>query len=307
MIRIIAKLFVAVVFATLLHIAPLFAAAPVVWISSTGNDANSCTATAPCAGFLQAIVQLSAGGQINCINSPGVTEGGVGFSTSATIDCAGVYENLGNGFQMEGTNQVLKIRNLTISGILGGVNAIKVTGSGTLILENCVLENMVGTALDIEPTGAFNLVIKNSRISNNATGVLIKSGSGGSINATLDHVTIAGNNGGGIRADSSNGPITMDITDSLIADNVSNGLNISSGTGTQNDIVNIIRTTIAKNGLFGIYTGGFTAAVLLNASTLDSNGNGATLASNSGRIISYGNNQIIGTPGSGFTGSASFQ
>ena len=72
-------------------------------------------------------------------------------------------------------------------------------------------------------------------------------------------------------------------------------------------MVNIIRTTIAKNGLVGIQTGGSNAAVLLNASTLDSNTNGATLAYNGAHILSYGNNQIIGTPGSGFTGSASLQ
>jgi hypothetical protein len=57
----------------------------------------------------------------------------------------------------------------------------------------------------------------------------------------------------------------------------------------------------------GAGDGGSNAAVLLNASTLDSNTNGATLASNGARILSHGNNQIIGTPGSGFTGSASLQ
>ena|ERR1700722_11836731 len=165
-----------------------------------------------------------------------------------------------------------------------------------------------GVGVEVAPgAGNADVTILDSVINNNAGGILLKPAAGGSINAALDHVTIVNNNGGGIRADSSNGPITVDISDSVIVDNVANGLNISSGTGTQNDMANVIRTTIAKNGLNGIQTGGSNAAVLLNASTLDSNTNGATSASNGARIISYGNNQIIGPAGSGFTGTAPLQ
>ena len=308
MTRIMAKLFaVTIVLTAFLHVAPVFAV-PVTWASSTGSDSNSCTAANPCASIIGAMV-VDNFGQVNCLNAPS-TIGSlrIDTDTSATIDCASVWQpSMGIIALILNGNQQMKIRNVTFSGARGGLSAIKVSGRGTLILENCVFENLAGTALDIEPTGALNLVIINSRISNNAAGVLIKPAAGGSVTATFNGVTIVNNGGGGIRADSSNGPITMDITDSLIADNVSNGLNISSGTGTQNDMVNIIRTTIAKNGLVGIQSGGSNAAVLLNASTLDSNGNGATLASNGGRITSYGNNQIIGTPGSGFTGSTPLQ
>ena len=86
---------------------------------------------------------------------------------------------------MHGTNQVVKIRNLTFSGAAGGYPAIQATGSGTLILENCVFENFTasgaGPALDIEPNGAFNLVVTNSRISNSAAGVVIKPAAGGTV------------------------------------------------------------------------------------------------------------------------------
>jgi hypothetical protein len=313
MTRIIAKLFaIAVALTAFLPVAPLFAANIVAWISSTGSDSNPCTAALPCATFFQAINSIGAGlnGQVNCLPSVGTAGSNLFFSVSVTIDCAGVYEastpNEG-ALVPGGTNQVVKIRNLTISGSTGGWPAMKFIGSGTLIIENCAFENMSGIALDIEPNGPLNLVIKNSRVSNNAAGVLLKPAAGGSVTASFNGITITNNSGGGLRADSSNGPITVDISDSVIAENVSNGLNITSGTGTQNDMVNIIRTTIAKNGLVGIQAGGSNAAVLLNASTLDSNTNGATLSSNGGRIISYGNNQLIGAPGSGFTGSLSLQ
>ena len=310
MIRVKAKLFaVTVIFTAFLHAVPLFAA-PITWVSSTGSDQNPypCMAAKPCATLAGAINLLDNAGQINCLDSPGFNLPLFFTSFSATIDCAGVWEPISGIVALTSAgNQIWKIRNLTISGVAGALSAIKVTGSGTLIIENCVFENLTGSALDIEPNGALNLVIKNSRISNNAAAILLKPASGGSVNATLDHVTIASNAGGGIRADSSNGLISADIVDSVISDNAANGLNISSGSGTQNDIVNITRSTIANNGLVGIQSGGSNAAVLLNASTLDSNTNGATDALTGARIVSYGNNQIIGAPGSGFTGSAALQ
>jgi hypothetical protein len=81
-------------------------------------------------------------------------------------------------------NVNVKIRNFTFNGLPGGYPAIKVLG-GTLIIENCIFENIPGNALDIEPNGAFNLVMKHSRISSNtAAGVLIKPAAGGSVTVT---------------------------------------------------------------------------------------------------------------------------
>src|ERR1700722_18172413 len=234
MIRIIAKLFaVTVVLTAFLHVAPVLAA-PVVWVSSAGSDSNPCTAALPCATFLIAGEHRDNGGQTNCIDSPGVSETNLGDSGSFSIDCAGTYEtsspNVGAIFLI-GTNQEVRIRNLTISGLAGGYPAIKVTGSGTLIIENCVFENLPGIALDIEPNGPLNLVIKNSRVSSNtAAGVLIKPTAGGSGTATFDGVTIT-NNAGGLKTDTTNGAVRVDISNSTINNNANNGLIAIGGAG----------------------------------------------------------------------------
>ena len=295
--------------ATFLRATPSYAETP-YYASNTGSG-SSCTFAQPCPLYIAiGSAGLASGtGRVICLgpidgtanSSTGLT--GSGNQTTEVICPQGAQ----GGILSTGANQTLRMNGLTLLGNQGGIETLRFFGSGTLILENCAFVDGSAVALDLEPNGPLNVVIKNSRISNNPSGILLKPASGGSINATFDHVTIAGNAGGGIRADSSNGPITVDISDSVIVDNVANGLNISSGTGTQNDMVNVIRTTIAKNGLNGIQTGGSNAAVLLNASTLDSNTNGATSASNGARIISYGNNQIIGPAGSGFTGTASLQ
>ena len=313
MTRIIAKLFaVVVVFTAFLPFASVYAA-EVTYVSSTGDDANPCTAAQPCKTFYYASAAGAAGGQVSCLDFPATPDDQLGLSVSLTIDCAGVYEATipsQAAFRLHGTNQVVKIRNLTISGAAGGYPAISATGSGTLILENCVFENFTasgaGPALDIEPTGAFNLVITNSRISNSAAGVVIKPAAGGSVTATFNGVTIADNTGGGMKTDTTNGAVSVDISNSTINNNAGNGLNAVSGAGGTN-MLNIKNSVIARNGSAGVQANGASAAALVNNTLLDSNTAGATSAIGGGRILTYGNNSIVGSPGSGFTGSTPLQ
>jgi len=310
MTRIIAKLFVFTFFlVAFLHVAPV-AAASVVWISSTGSDANQCFATQPCMTFSKALTQLYGGGQINCLNSPGPSDYAASTSQSFTVDCAGgvyqVEEPDGAAFYLYGTSQVVKIRNLTISGALTGYPGINVVGSGTLILENCVFENIRGAGLDIEPTGPLNLVMTNSRISNSSSGVLLKPAAGGSVTATFNGVTIDDNIGGGIKTDASNGLVSVDISNSTISNNGGNGMNAVGGAGGTN-MLNIHNSVIAKNRSAGIQANGANAAALIDTTLLDTNTAGATSVVGSGRVLTYGNNRIIGTLGSGFTGTAVLQ
>ena len=309
MTRIIAKLFaLTVIFTAFLHVAPV-SAAPVTWVSSTGSDGNPypCSAAKPCATLAGAINLLDNAGQINCLGSPGFNLPLFVSSFSATIDCAGVWEPISGivALTLAG-DRIWKIRNLTISGVAGGLSAIKMTGSGTLIIENCVFENLTGSALDIEPNGPLNLVIKNSRISNNtAAGVLLKPASGGSVTATFDGVTIT-NNAGGLRTDTTNGAVRVDISNSTISNNANNGLIAIGGAGGQN-MVSVRNDVIASNSQAGIEASGGNAAVLVNNTLLDSNTSGALSAVSSGRILTYQNNNIIGSPGTGFTGTAAPQ
>ena len=306
MTRIMAKLFaVTIVLTAFLHVAPVFAV-PVTWASSTGLDSNSCTAANPCASIIGAMV-VDNFGQVNCLNAPS-TLGSltIDTDTSATIDCASVWQpSMGVIALILNGNEQMKIRNVTFSGARGGLSAIKVSGRGTLILENCVLENLGGAALDIEPSGPLNLVIRNSRISNNGSGIVLKPAAGGSIRATLDHVVNTGNTGGGIKTDSTNGIVNLDITDSEISNNGANGINLVGS--TNQNMLNLSRTVIAKNTLTGLQTNGATAAALVETTLFDTNAAGATTVVNSGRILTYGTNRIVGTAGSGFTGTAGLQ
>src|SRR3984957_8153931 len=315
MIRTIAKLCaIAVLLSAYLHVAPVFAASPTItYVSSTGVDTNPCSATQPCATLFEALFNLFNGngsdtGQVNCLNPPaGIVELAVEFDVrlGVTIDCHAVLETSSVGVGIAAANNVVRILNLTISGSPGGGGpAITFAGSGTLILENCAFENFSGTALDIEPNGPLNLVIKNSRISNNtAAGVLIKPAAGGSVTATFDGVTIT-NNAGGLRTDTTNGAVRVDISDSTINNNANNGVIAIGGAGGQN-VMNLSRNVIASNGQVGIEVSGTTAGAIVDTTLLDSNTLGALSAVSSGRILTYQNNRIVGSPGTGFTGTAS--
>jgi hypothetical protein len=309
MIRIIVKFFVAIVFATLLHVGSLFAA-PDVYISPSGKDANACTTAEPCATFDRALAVVDNGGQITCVGSPTIIEGGISFGISVTIDCPGLYADNGavfGAFVLQGTNQTVKLRNLTVSGAAGGNPAILVQASGNLIIENCVFENIAnGPALQITPNGPFNLVMTNSRVSNSGSGVLLQPGLGGSMTATFDGVTIVDNTGGGLKTDTGRGAVRVDISNSTISNNAGNGLNAVSGAGGAN-MLDLKNDVIAGNGTAGVQANGSNAAALVDMTLLDSNASGATSIVAGGRVLTYGNNHIVGSAGSGFTGTAPSQ
>jgi hypothetical protein len=178
--------------------------------------------------------------------------------------------------------------------------------SGTVILENVHISGAFTYAIFAQPTSASTLIVKNCVFDTGGAGVYLKPSAGASLSARFDHVTIAGNTGGGIKIDTGNGPVTVDITDSEISSNAGNGLNAVGGAGGP-AIFNISRSVIARNGVAGVQVNGATAAAMIDTTLLDSNTNGATTVINGGRILTYGNNRVVGTPGSGFTGSAGLQ
>jgi hypothetical protein len=308
MIRIIAKLFVfTLALGAFLYVGPVFAA-PFAFIAN-GGSGFACTIALPCATIDDALGAVDAGGEIICLDSTAFSSGGSLISFSLTIDCPGVFRanSLPFGGLIFKNNNQVTIRNLTIKDSVAGSFPISATGSGTLIIENCIFENAAGGALDIEPGGPLNLVIKNSRLSNSAGGVLIKPDRSGSVTATFNGVTIADSTGGGVKSDTTNGPVSLDISNSTITSNGGNGLNAVSGAGGQNNMLNIHNSVIAKNVSAGVQANGANSAALIDTTLLDSNNGGAISAVGGGRVLTYGNNRIVGSPGTGFTGPTPLQ
>ena len=261
---------------------------------------NPCSSIAVALGFVQQPIRIIClGGTLRDQGSLITTSG-----TAVDIDCP---QGTSGGLQIKpsATNVTVRVWHLTFrNGDFS--NALLIQGSGTVILEDCVFGDSTGVSLDIEPNGPLNLVIKNTRISNAAgAGVLIKPAAGGSVTATFDGVTIT-KNAGGLKTDTTNGAVRVDITNSTISNNANNGLIAIGGAGGQN-MVSVGNGVIASNSQAGIEASGGTAAVLVNNTLLDSNAGGAISAVGGGRILTYQNNSTIGSPGTGFTGTASPQ
>ena len=302
MIRILAKLFaVTILLITLSYVASLLAA-PVAYLSSTGSDANPCTATQPCADITRAMQVVDVGGQIYCINSPS-TIGNMGAfidGFSVTIDCSGLYlVNSSNyvGLGFFGTNQVVKIRNLTISELPGsGNHAIQVTGSGTLIIENCVFENFnSNTPLDIEPIGAIEPRNNQQPNIKQCFRRIDQASRRRKCDGYIQRPHHRRKFGRWIEDRHDQRPVSVDISNSTISNNTGNGMNAVSGAGGTN-MLNIKNSVIARNGSAGIQANGSNAAALVNNTLLDSNTAGATSAVGGGRIMTYGNNSIGALP-----------
>jgi Right handed beta helix region len=290
----------------------------VTWVSGSGTDFNGNTNTcesfeSPCATFQNAYIHTNPGGTINCT-------GGFGFSTvtftiaqSITIDCRGAMFALdASGVDYitmnAGPNDDVTIRGIQFdsSFVHGGLTGVKFIGGHSLHIENCTFNGLTTAGVSIMPTTVSKVFIADSKFRTNASGVLVKPSTGASVAASFVRVAITSNNGGGIKIDTTNGPVTADIAESEISGNGGNGLNAVGGAGGP-AIFNIHNSVIAKNAVAGIQVNGAMAAAMIDTTLLDSNATGATSVVAGGHMLTYGNNRIVGTAGSGFTGSASLQ
>jgi hypothetical protein len=266
---------------------------------SQSGSGSLCTLSSPCSlekavGLVNPAVEIScADSSDNGLSSP--------ITKSITIDCAGTagsIESAIGALTINGAAAVVGLRNFTIWGVTTGVSL----ESGTLILDNVHITGAAITAILAEPTTPSTLIVRNSVIDTGAA-ILLKPAAGGSLNATFDHVTITNTVGGGIKIDTTNGAVTLDIADSIISNNGGNGINAIGNAGGQ-AIVSIKNSVIARNGAAGIQANGVNAGVLIAATLLDQNAAGATSVVSGGNMFTYGNNQVVGPLGSGFTAIA---
>lgn len=198
MIRVITQVCAAVIFLLLIFTTASFAQATRTWVSGVGDDANPCSRTAPCKTFAGAISKTAAGGEINAIDPGGF--GGVTITKSISIVAqgviAGVLVNGTNGIVVNAadTDKVV-LDGLDLEGAGLGVNGIRMTGGGTLLIRNSSIRNFrggTGFGVDIQAANSARVVIDNTLINGNAGGINIKASAGVNI-VILQHSLIENN------------------------------------------------------------------------------------------------------------------
>src|SRR5258708_738308 len=270
-------------------VAPSHATVYQSFISSTGNDANSCSRTCPCLTLAGAIANTQPGGEVKCIDVPGPLGNPVTIPQSVEINCSGVeatfFHGAAPGIVINlNTNDVLqtvRLRGLSLNGAFVGARGISIVAAKTVILENMEITAEVGQGIaDVRTTGGL-LVIKNSLIAKTVGAGIAIAATGGPHGATLENLRSFSN---GFGLDVGSGNSVMVIGSALSGNSVS-GVEIDSGgqVALNNSIVNFNPTGLQNSGF-----------LTLTGSTISFN-NTAVI----GPSMSFGDNRIFGNSSPG--------
>lgn len=294
----------------------VFAQATRTWVSGVGDDASSCSRTAPCKTWAGAISKTAAGGIINCIDPGGF--GAVTITKSITISCKHV-EGSGlasstNGVLINGANIDVVLRGLDIDGsppTSPGLNGIRFLQGTSLIVDDCIVRDFNGAA----PNGSGILIINtsltaevhiiNSTITGNGNATsgaginIAPTGTGGArvyvTNSTLLNNTI------GLRTSTAGttGAIGITVTDTSATGSPLHGI---VAEGTNGAIRMMLNRVMSANNLGdGVQATGGNAIIRIGSSVVTGNAGTGLIASGGGQLFTYGNNQVNGntTDGSG--------
>jgi hypothetical protein len=218
--------------ALLLFAAPLSALSTHTWVSATGSDSNTGTATSPYADFATAVANTAAGGTVSVLG-PG-DYGPVTITQSITIDGAGGgrinFAGDGEGIYISaGAAANIVLRDLSINGDGTGSDAIFIASSGTtnvinVLIDGCLIAGFVDIGVGLGSESPMYLTVKNTSIQGGELGVrTFQNGTTAPVtnydHVSLDHVTIQGATVAGVFTRNGN----VDISNSNITGSVGAG------------------------------------------------------------------------------------
>jgi hypothetical protein len=278
------------------------------FVSGNGDNGADCgTPNTACREISAAIAKTNAFGVVHVLPGAynnGLTvdktldivaEGGL-----ATVQGAVALPGGGNSGILVDGEVVVRIRGLEVHTSTGGI-ALRGSG-GVLYVEDCVLVTDVGSVdygIDFRPSGASELYVSDTVVAASGSGALgggiqIKPTGAGSAKVVLNN-TLVENNATGILIDSrfTTGSNAVTIRNSTISGNNSFGLaTYESGSGTSS--VTIEGSNISNNiASFGVGMSGAGATARVVNSTVTGNARGL-LAASSSSIVSHGGNVIAG-------------
>ncbi|HEY2293633.1 MAG TPA: hypothetical protein VGM86_23250 [Thermoanaerobaculia bacterium] len=295
--------------ATLLFLASGAAQATIshTWVSSTGNDANACTRSAPCATFSGALSKTSAGGEIDVVDAGDY--GSVTISQAVSIEAVGVLATIqvtsGNAITISaGASDVVVLRGLTLDGQGTATDGIHFSTGGSLYVEDTRIHHFT-TGIDFIPTTDSRLFVTDTIVRNNGTGstgggVFIQaSGGQGFATVSIDNLRTESNVFGVKTIDAAN----VTIRNSVAAKNGFAGFSAVQSGNTPRVLIESSITAHNGTGIVSADLSGgvspFSPEVRLSNVTVVDNQTGLA-TSGLGVIISFGNNKVDnnGTNGS---------
>lgn len=287
-----------------------FAQATRTWVSGVGDDANPCSRTAPCKTLAGAISKTAANGIINLLDPAAV--GALTITKAITVqmdeEFAGVLASGTNGIIINaGVGDTVVLRGLSINGSGGGsvtgLNGVRILQAGAVRIENCDIRNFLESGIEVANTSALKLSVIDSTIQNilatgasanaNDAGIAIVPTGAGTVRAVFDRVRILGTNQFGIN---STGNTRLILRDSVISAVVGSAVRVDGTAGANQTLID--KSALVDNTVNGILSNGSAAVARLSSSIITGHTT-AMLATNSGQIISFGNNSISGNGNNG--------
>jgi len=289
--------------------APASAQSARTWVSGVGDDANPCSRTAPCQTFAGAYGKTNAGGEIDCLDPgafgslsilhaisiicDGVSNGGIALSTQAdAIDITA------------GPSDVIVLSGLDLDGAYLGVNGINFEGGRALYVRNCVIRDFtqsgiffaypsispVTLVLHVDNTTIENVVT--SDISALPSGILVSPGKN-PVSMTINRSQIVSNTYGiVIEGSNAAGTVNGVVRDSVVSDNYQNGFTLDDTNGSGSKVIlTVDNVAVTDNVASGLAASGAEMGMLVRNSAITGNGGGVH-QTNSGNIVSYGNNSL---------------
>ncbi len=271
-----------------------------VWVSTKGDDGNSCSYSAPCRTFAGALPRIASGGEIDVLDSGDF--GPLTINKSVSVISAGplggIQAGTGNAITINaGPNDKVVLRGLTLDGLGTGTTGVSFVSGGPLYVENCTINNFLW-GVDFAPTnGSGKLWITDSIVRNNGFasggGVHLIATTGPGFAASIDGLRAEGN-GAGVKAESRG---TVTIRNSFSTSNGWAGFTAytPSGGSVQMLVENSVST---HNGTIGVQSNGSGATVTLSNVVVTDNPTGLGIF-NGGAILSFGNNRVQGNATNG--------
>jgi hypothetical protein len=274
------------------------------WVSSTGNDSNPCTMTAPCKTFQQAVNLTPAWGQVGVLNAGDY--GPITINKAIRIDGAGLASSTvtsGNAIMVDTpAGSVVQLHNLSLHGN-GAKTGIQSQGAGALDIDNVQITGFHSNCIQVVVIlGPVDLVIKDTTVENcSSSGIYLSADVGYPSSAKIinSHVRFA-NFGLSVSSGAMNVSVFNSTFSSPGPPNASSGTGI--GVSSENSVL-LDNCQVTGFGV-GIFSEG---QIQANRSSFVDNWT-ALIASEGGTIVSNGNNSFLGNNSNGaFTSTAALK
>jgi hypothetical protein len=268
--------------------------------AATGDDLNACSLASPCRNLARGVAAVAASGEVVALDSGGYGVATISKSVTVAIP-AGVYAGVTaltsgvSGITIDTAGVDVKLRGLSINA-LGGSSGISVPAVQNVALnvERSTISGFPTAGVLFNSAGGRLLVI-DSLIRDNFTGVDVSSGDSGNVaHAMIEHSHFSGNGGLNSGAVNAGANTQMSVHDSVANGNF-RGFQVTGGPAFTEMTVEDCAATGNVVGVFGTGGGGqlVVALMYVSNSLIAHNTLFAIEAQGGSGIYTRGNNTVI--------------